>query len=90
MDGIMSLISHLADSFAADSALPHAAPSSPNHKWAAIHAIEDDGDLSKGEEVHAIKLICLDTGFANTILSVCKKALCTHLIKEELYGSTNI
>lgn len=80
IDSMASSISRLADAFTADTDIP-----SPAWKWAAIHAVEDDGDLSDDEQLKVFNIICHDTGFADTILAIHKKHACTHFIKEELY-----
>jgi hypothetical protein len=84
IDGVASSISRLADAFAADIITP-----SPAQKQAAIHAVEDDGDLSDEEQLRVFRVICHDTGFADTILAIRKKSTCTHFIKKELYGETD-
>jgi len=76
-----SSISQLADAFTADTAIL-----SPAQKWAAIHAVEDDSDLSDDEQLKVFKVIHHDTGFANTILAICRGHAHTCFIKEELYG----
>ena len=81
IDGMASSISQLANAITADTIIP-----SPVQKQAAIHTVEDDGDLSDDEQLRVFKVICHDTGFADTILAICKKSACTRFIKEELYG----
>jgi hypothetical protein len=80
IDGMMTSIHHLAQSLATDTAVI----SSPVRKRAAIHAIEDDGDLSDDEHLRVVKHIRHDTGFADTILAICKKSIRTRFIKSEL------
>jgi len=75
-----SSIDRLASTFAVDAAVP-----SPMRKRAAIHAIEDDGDLSDNEQTQAFQIIRKDTAFADTILAIRKKDARTRLIKSELY-----
>lgn len=68
MEDMASPIDWLASAVAADATVP-----SPVPKRAAIHAIEDDGDLSDNEQIQVFKIICHDTGFADTILAIRRK-----------------
>jgi hypothetical protein len=52
IEGVASSINRLADALAADTAVP-----SPARKRAAIHAVEDDGDLSDDEQLRVFKII---------------------------------
>ncbi|TFK32008.1 hypothetical protein BDQ12DRAFT_671440, partial [Crucibulum laeve] len=70
----------LASAFTNDAAIP-----SPQCKHAAIHTIEDDGDLSENEMIKVYKIIQHDTTFAETILAIQQKGSHTHFIKSELY-----
>jgi hypothetical protein len=81
IDSVASSINRLADAFATDTVTP-----SPAWKWAAIHAVEDDGDLSDDKQLRVFKIIRHDTGFSDTILAIHKKCACTCFIKKELYG----
>ena len=84
INGMASSINQLANAFAMDTVTP-----SPAWKWAASHAVDDDGDLSDDEQLRVFKIICHDTGFADTILAIHKK--CAHIcfIKKELYGKAD-
>ena len=63
---------------------------SPACKHAAIHAIEDDGDLSDDEQIQVYKIIHCDTSFADTLLTIRKKEACIRFIMSELYqGDTD-
>jgi hypothetical protein len=84
IDGVASSINRLADAFTTDTVTP-----SPARKRAAIHAVEDDGDLSDDEQLRVFKIIRHDTGFADTILAIRKKCARTRFIKEELYGEAD-
>lgn len=70
----------LASSFMVDAVVP-----SPVRKQAAIHSIEDDGDLSDHEQTQVFRIICKDTAFADMVLSIHKKDAHTQFIKSELY-----
>jgi hypothetical protein len=83
IDGVASSINRLADVFSADTTVL-----SPARKWAAIHAIKDDGDLSD-DELKVFKIIRRDTSFADTILAIRKQSAHTRFIKEELYGEAD-
>ncbi|KAG6826692.1 hypothetical protein H0H87_006689 [Tephrocybe sp. NHM501043] len=80
IDGMASSIDRLAAAVAADAVVP-----SPSRKRAAIHAIEDDGDLSDEEQLKVFKIIRRDTTFADTILAIRKQSARTRFIKSELY-----
>jgi len=77
--GMASSIAQLASSFANDTVIP-----SPQRKRAAIHAIEDDGDLSENDMIKVFKIIRRDTTFADTLLAIRKKESRTRFIISEL------
>jgi hypothetical protein len=79
--GMASSIAELASAFASDAVVP-----SPQRKRAAIHAIEDDGDLSENEQIEVYKIIRRDTTFADTLLAIRQKGSRTRFIKSELYS----
>jgi hypothetical protein len=81
---VASSINQLTNAFSANSTVL-----SPACKWAAIHAIEDDGDLSDDKQLKVFKIIHCNTSFANTILAICKQSAHTCFIKEELYGEAD-
>ena len=83
MEGVASSIDWLAAALAVESAGGTAA--SPERKRAAIHTIEDDGDLSDNERIQIFQVIRKDTAFADTLLSIRKKDDRTQFIKSELY-----
>lgn len=78
--GMASSIAQLASAVAGETAVP-----SPQRKRSAIHAIEDDGDLSEDEQIQVFKIIRRDTAFADTLLAIRKKESRTRFIKSELY-----
>lgn len=83
MEGVASSIDRLAAALTVESVGGTAA--SPEHKQAAIHVIEDDGDLSDNEQIQIFRVIRKDTAFADTLLSIHKKDDRTQFIKSELY-----
>lgn len=81
IDSMASSVDRLAAAFANDGPV-----ASPERKRQAIHAIEDDDDLSEDERIHAYQMIRKDTTFADTLLSIRKKKTRTRYIQSELYG----
>ncbi|KAG6834959.1 hypothetical protein H0H93_006081 [Arthromyces matolae] len=79
IDGMTSSIARLAEAFAADAVVP-----SPSRKRAAIHMIEDDGQLTSPEQLKAYKLIRTDTSFADMIVSIRNQSARTAFIKDEI------
>jgi hypothetical protein len=80
IEDVASSIDWLATALAVDAAAP-----SLERKRAAIHTIEDDGDLSDNEQTQVFQVICKDTAFADTVLAISKKEACTRFIKSKLY-----
>jgi len=78
---VASSIAELASTFASNAVVPL-----PQHKQAAIHAIKDDGDLSKNEQIEVYQIIHCDTTFADTLLAIRQKGSHTHFIKSKLYS----
>lgn len=84
MAGMVSSLDRLANVWACDTTI-----TSPQRKSAAIHAIEDDGDLSEHETIKAFRIIRRDTAFADTLLAIRNKESRTRFIKSELYDTDN-
>jgi len=82
MFSVAGAIESLADRFAESS--DPAVLTSPQRRSAAIHLLEEDGDLSDNEQVQAIHLFSRRTAAADSYLAIKKKAIRTLYIQSEL------
>lgn len=82
MFSMAGAIESLADWFTESS--DPASLTSPQRRSAAIHLLEEDGDLSDNEEVQAIRLFSRRTAVADSYLAIKKKATRTRYVQLEL------
>ena len=79
---VAGAIKALTDSFLKPSGSQNLA--SPQQCGAAIHMLEEDGDLSDNEQVAAIRLFSCKTSVADSYLSIKKKSTRTLFIQSEI------